>query len=66
MILCYINSGKQLVEASPEIEKELVQERERVRKSFGGSGGADFTKFPEFKFTDVAIDPIHEQASTAK
>lgn len=47
-----------MVDASPEIQNELKNELERVAKQFGSDGKTDMTKFPEFKFPDVKIDPI--------
>lgn len=53
-------SSNKLVEASPEIQKELKQELEKIAKQFGADG-QDVTKFPTFQFKDPAIDPIKEQ-----
>lgn len=53
--------GGKLVDPSPQTERELKTELERVAKSFGGSG--DMDKFPEFKFTDPKIDPINAAAA---
>lgn len=47
-----------MVDASPEIEREMKNELERVAKQFGSDGKTDMTKFPEFKFPDVKIDSI--------
>lgn len=55
------SSGGKLVDPSPDTERELKQELERVAKTFGGSEGTDMTKFPEFKFQDPKIDPINLQ-----
>ncbi|XP_044265125.1 ATP synthase-coupling factor 6, mitochondrial [Tribolium madens] len=51
--------GNKLVEPSPEIERELKSELEKVAKVYGGGPGVDMTKFPTFKFTDPVIDPIN-------
>ncbi|EFA07467.2 ATP synthase-coupling factor 6, mitochondrial [Tribolium castaneum] len=51
--------GTKLVEPSPEIERELKSELEKVAKVYGGGPGVDMTKFPTFKFTDPVIDPIN-------
>lgn len=56
-----VNSGGKLVDPSPETERELKNELERIAKTYGGSGGEDMTKFPEFKFTDPKVDPINQQ-----
>lgn len=50
--------SNKLVEASPEIEKQLKAELEKVAKQYGGSG-EDMTKFPTFKFEDPVIAPIN-------
>ncbi|KAI9584372.1 ATP synthase-coupling factor 6, mitochondrial [Glossina fuscipes] len=52
------SAGGKMVDPSPEIEKELKNELERVAKQYGSDGKTDMTKFPEFKFPDVKIDPI--------
>lgn len=46
------------MEASPELERELKAELEKVAKQYG-SDGQDMTKFPSFKFQDPVIDPIN-------
>lgn len=51
-------SGKILVDPTPELQKELKQELDKVAKQYGGEG-ADMTKFPELKFPDPVIDPIN-------
>lgn len=48
-----------LVDATPETERELKSELERIAKQFGGGGGVDMTKFPEFKFDEPLLDPIN-------
>ncbi|KAL1514238.1 hypothetical protein ABEB36_003525 [Hypothenemus hampei] len=53
------NNGKDLVDPTPELQKELKQELEKVSKQFGGGAGVDMTKFPELKFQDPVIDPIN-------
>ncbi|XP_066147143.1 ATP synthase-coupling factor 6, mitochondrial [Euwallacea fornicatus] len=53
------NSGKSLVEPTPELEKELKQELEKVSKQYGGGAGVDMSKFPDFKFQDPILDPIN-------
>lgn len=64
MVLHIINffsfRSNKLVEATPEIEKELKAELEKVAKQYGGDG-TDMTKFPAFKFEDPVIDPINLQ-----
>ncbi|VEN40278.1 unnamed protein product [Callosobruchus maculatus] len=53
------NNGKNLVEPSPDLEKELKTELEKIARQFGGGPGVDMTKFPTFKFQDPVIDPIN-------
>lgn len=58
----YINiifSGKKLVEPTPDLEKELKSELEKVARQYGGAQGEDMTKFPTFKFKDPVLDPIN-------
>jgi len=51
-------AGGKLVDPSPETEKELKVELDRIAKIFGGGAGVDMTKFPSFNFTDPQLDPI--------
>lgn len=55
-----------MVDPTPEIERELVTELERVAKQFGGKSGEDMTKFPEFKFEEPKLDPINAVESKDK
>ncbi|KAF5297090.1 hypothetical protein FQA39_LY02670 [Lamprigera yunnana] len=48
--------GNKLVDPSPEIQKELTQELEKIAKQYGGSANANMTEFPSFKFTDPVLD----------
>lgn len=43
-------AGGKLVEPTPEIERELAAELEKVAKQYGGGEGVDMTQFPTFKF----------------
>ncbi|XP_014256081.1 ATP synthase-coupling factor 6, mitochondrial-like [Cimex lectularius] len=52
------SSGGKLVDPTPEIEKEWKQEMTKLAKQYGGSEGVDMTKFPDFKFKDVKLDPV--------
>ncbi|TMW49660.1 hypothetical protein DOY81_005264 [Sarcophaga bullata] len=56
------SAGGKMVDPSPEIEKEMKTELERVAKQFGSDGKTDMSKFPEFKFPEVKIDPITTSA----
>lgn len=58
----YISRGGKLVEPSPEIEKELKSELEKLERQYGGAPGTDMTAFPSFKFDAPKLDPINEQA----
>jgi len=53
------SSGGKLVDPSPETERELKNELERVAKTYGGTDKVDMTKFPEFKFEEPKIDSIN-------
>lgn len=48
-----------MVDSTPETERELKSELERIAKQFGGGGGVDMTKFPEFKFDEPKLDAIN-------
>ncbi|KAJ4448293.1 hypothetical protein ANN_10307, partial [Periplaneta americana] len=48
---CFSGAGGKLVEPTPEIQRELAAELEKVAKQFGGGEGVDMTSFPSFKFT---------------
>ncbi|XP_069681743.1 ATP synthase-coupling factor 6, mitochondrial [Periplaneta americana] len=52
-------AGGKLVEPTPEIQRELAAELEKVAKQFGGGEGVDMTSFPSFKFTEPQIDSIN-------
>lgn len=56
------STGGKLVDPSPQTERELKTELERVAKTYGGSDKVDMTKFPEFKFEEPKIDPINAAA----
>jgi len=43
------SSGGKLVDASPETEKSLTDELEKLARQYGAKG-VDFTKFPTFNF----------------
>ncbi|KAG8226584.1 hypothetical protein J437_LFUL007276 [Ladona fulva] len=52
------SAGGKLVEPSPDIERELKNELDKVAQQYGGAAGEDMTKFPEFKFTEPKVDPL--------
>ncbi|XP_058058373.1 ATP synthase-coupling factor 6, mitochondrial [Anopheles bellator] len=56
------SAGGKLVDATPEIERELKQEMEKLAKQYGGASGVDMTAFPTFKFEEPKIDPINSSA----
>ncbi|KAF2363709.1 ATP synthase-coupling factor 6 mitochondrial [Trinorchestia longiramus] len=60
-ILCRASGGK-LVDATPQLEKQLQQELDKVAKQYGGGAGIDMTKFPSFKFEEPTIDGQISQA----
>uniref|UniRef100_T1GY90 ATPase subunit F6 n=1 Tax=Megaselia scalaris TaxID=36166 RepID=T1GY90_MEGSC len=53
------SSGGKLVDATPEIQREMKTELDRVAKQYGGGEGVDMTKFPDFKFEEPKVDPIN-------
>ncbi|GLV42212.1 ATP synthase coupling factor 6 [Carabus blaptoides fortunei] len=58
------STGGKLVDPTPEIERELKAELDKVAKQFGGGEGEDMTKFPSFKWTEPTIDPINQPLAT--
>jgi F-type H+-transporting ATPase subunit 6 len=52
-------AGGQLVDASPELQKEMKNELDRVKRVYGGGEGIDMTQFPTFNFPEPKIDPIN-------
>jgi len=54
------SSGGKLVDASPDTEKSLNDELEKISRQFGAKG-LDFTKFPTFHFADVDLEPVGVQ-----
>jgi len=53
-------AGGKLVDASPETEKQLHDELEKLARQYGAKG-ADFAKFPTFGFTDPDLEPVGVQ-----
>ncbi|XP_053645699.1 ATP synthase-coupling factor 6, mitochondrial [Cherax quadricarinatus] len=51
-------AGGKLVDVTPDMEKQLQHELDRVARQYGGGAGVDMTKFPTFKFEDPKIDPL--------
>ncbi|GBP32317.1 ATP synthase-coupling factor 6, mitochondrial [Eumeta japonica] len=60
------SGGGKLVDVSPEIQKELKTELEKLEKQYGGGAGVDMTAFPDFKFDEPKLDPIDEQEAAKK
>jgi len=65
------NGGK-MVDVTPEVEKALGNELEKIEKAYQATG-VDMTKFPTFNFTDpelqkvdLGVDPAEAQAKMAK
>ncbi|XP_018014572.1 ATP synthase-coupling factor 6, mitochondrial [Hyalella azteca] len=56
------SSGGKLVDSTPQVEKQLQQELDKVAKQYGGGAGTDMTKFPSFKFEEPVIDGQISQA----
>jgi len=53
-------SPGKLVDSTPQTEKELKNELDRVAKIFGGGSGVDMTKLPTPNFSDPTLDPINQ------
>jgi hypothetical protein len=49
-------SGGKMVDATAQTEAELKGQLEKIAKNFGGDGGVDMIKFPDFKFVDPTIE----------
>lgn len=47
---CCRAAGGKLVDMTPEVEKQLQQELDKVARQYGGGPGVDMTKFPTFTF----------------
>lgn len=52
-----------MVDPTPEIQKEKLAELDRVARQFGGGGGTDMTKFPDFKFPGRKFCPQNRYLS---
>merc|ERR1711915_498152 len=52
-------AGGKLVDVTPEVQRELQQELDKVARQFGGGPGVDMTKFPTFSFQDPKIEPLN-------
>ncbi len=46
------------MDATPQVEAELKRELDKIAAQFGGSAGAEMTKFPDFKFAEPKIEDI--------
>lgn len=66
IVTIFSNRDGKLVDPTPEIQKELKAELEKVAKQYGGAAGEDMTKFPSFKWTEPTVDPINQQAQQAQ
>lgn len=54
--------GSALVDATPEVKKELDDTLLKLKQQFGADKGDDFTKFPTFSFPEPKLDPINLEA----
>lgn len=50
------SSGGKMVDPTPETQKQLKAELDRVAAQYGGGPGVDMTKFPTFKFEDPKVE----------
>lgn len=46
-------AGGKMVDVTPEVERELKTELEKVAKQYGSKPGEDMTKFPTFNFPGI-------------
>ena len=46
------------MEPTPQLQAEMKNELERIARVYGIKAGEDVTKFPQFSFTEPAVDPI--------
>ncbi|XP_076331018.1 ATP synthase-coupling factor 6, mitochondrial-like [Tachypleus tridentatus] len=53
------SQGGGLVDASPDTQKQMKEELEKIEIQYGGGKGIDLSKFPTFNFKDPEIDPIN-------
>ncbi|XP_049878244.1 ATP synthase-coupling factor 6, mitochondrial [Pectinophora gossypiella] len=60
------SAGGKMVDATPEIEKEMKTELDKLEKQYGGGAGVDMTAFPTFNFEEPKLDPIDEQSEAKK
>ncbi|XP_034952350.1 ATP synthase-coupling factor 6, mitochondrial-like [Chelonus insularis] len=56
--------GGKMVDPSPELERELKNDLDRIATQYGGGPGVDMTKFPTFKFEEPKVD--YSAQSSAK
>ncbi|XP_034237996.1 ATP synthase-coupling factor 6, mitochondrial [Thrips palmi] len=52
------STGGKMVEATPEIQKELAAELERVQKTYGFAAGANVQDLPPMKFQDPDLKEV--------
>merc|ERR1711970_122214 len=51
-------AGGAMPDASKETLDALNMELEKVAQAYGGGGGVDMTKFPDFKFADPVVEDV--------
>jgi len=51
------SAGGQLVDATPELEKDLANELDKLTGKYGATG-PDFLNFPTFSFADEPLQPV--------
>ncbi|KAJ9600510.1 hypothetical protein L9F63_009200, partial [Diploptera punctata] len=51
--------GGKLVDPTPDIQRELQAELDKVAKQYGGGEGVDMTQFPTLKFNEPEVDSIN-------
>merc|ERR1711990_988352 len=51
-------AGGAMPDATKETIDALNMELEKVAQAYGGGGGINMTKFPDFKFTDPLVEDV--------
>ncbi|XP_077296975.1 ATP synthase, coupling factor 6 [Arctopsyche grandis] len=55
------SGGGKLVDPTPDIEREMKSELEKLARQYGGEGSTDMTQFPSLKFNEPTLDAINQE-----
>ncbi|XP_014665784.1 PREDICTED: ATP synthase-coupling factor 6, mitochondrial-like [Priapulus caudatus] len=55
-------AGGKLVDPSPEIEKEMRDDQEKIKRQYSDGKDVNLAEFPSFQFTEPSLDPINMDA----